>query len=44
MACQGNRHLSPQAAGRDASLLYTGIESHEGLTHYGLWDTVVARD
>ena len=28
----------------DASLLYTGIESHEGLTHYGLWDTVVARD
>ena len=26
----------------DASLRYTGIESHEGLTHYGLWDTVVA--
>lgn len=28
----------------DASLRYTGIESHEGLTHYGLYDTVVARD
>lgn len=26
----------------DASLQYTGIESHEGLTHYGLYDTVVA--
>ena len=28
----------------DASLSYTGIDSHEGLTHYGLYDTVVARD
>jgi hypothetical protein len=28
----------------DASLQYTGIESHEGLTHYGLWSTVVAKD
>lgn len=28
----------------DASLSYTGIESHEGLTHYGLYDTVVARE
>jgi len=28
----------------DASLKYTGIESHEGLTHYGLYDTVVARE
>lgn len=28
----------------DASLGDTGIESHEGLTHYGLYDTVVARD
>jgi len=28
----------------DASLRYTGIESHEGLTHYGLYDTVVGRD
>jgi hypothetical protein len=28
----------------DASLRYTGIESHEGLTHYGLYDTVAGRD
>jgi len=29
----------------DASLRYTGIdESHNGLTHYGLYDTVVAKD
>jgi hypothetical protein len=28
----------------DASLSYTGIESHEGLTHYGLYDTVVAKE
>ncbi len=28
----------------DASLHYTGIGRHEGLTHYGLYDTVVARD
>jgi hypothetical protein len=28
----------------DASLRYTGTESHEGLTHYGLYDTVVARE
>jgi hypothetical protein len=28
----------------DASLSYTGIDSHEGLTHYGLYDTVVARE
>jgi hypothetical protein len=28
----------------DASLRYTGIESHLGLTHYGLYDTVVARE
>ena len=28
----------------DASLRYTGIESHRGLTHYGLYDTVVAKD
>jgi hypothetical protein len=27
----------------DASLRYTGIESHEGLTHYGLYDTVVGK-
>jgi hypothetical protein len=28
----------------DASLRYTGIQSHVGLTHYGLYDTVVARE
>ena len=28
----------------DASLRYSGIESHEGLTHYGLYDTVVAKE
>ena len=28
----------------DVSLRYTGIESHDGLTHYGLYDTVVARE
>ena len=28
----------------DGSLSYTGIESHPGLRHYGLYDTVVARD
>jgi repressor of nif and glnA expression len=27
----------------DASLRYTGIESHKGLTHIGLYDTVVAK-
>ncbi|MHB1910491.1 MAG: DEAD/DEAH box helicase family protein [Acidimicrobiales bacterium] len=28
----------------DASLAYTGIDSHPGLTHYGLYDTVVGKD
>jgi L-rhamnose mutarotase len=28
----------------DASLRYTGIESHPGLTRYGLYDTVVAKE
>ena len=28
----------------DASLHYTGIDSHPGLTHDGGWDTVVARE
>ena len=28
----------------DASLRYTGIESHEGLKNYGLYDTVVAKE
>lgn len=28
----------------DASLSYTGVDSHEGLRHYGLYDTVVASE
>ena len=28
----------------DSSLSYTGIESHEGLRHYGLYDTVIAKE
>ena len=28
----------------DASLRYTGINSHDGLTHYGLYNTVVAKE
>ncbi len=28
----------------DASLHHTGIKTHQGLTHYGLYNTVVARD
>ena len=28
----------------DASLRYTGIESHEVIAHYGLYDTVVGRE
>ena len=28
----------------DSSLSYTGIEAHEGLRHYGLYDSVVGRD
>lgn len=28
----------------DASLRYTGIDSHDDLTHYGLYDTVVAKE
>jgi hypothetical protein len=28
----------------DASLRYTGIESHQGLAYYGLYDTVVGRE
>ena len=28
----------------DASLQYTGIQSHEGLRHFGLYDTVVERE
>jgi hypothetical protein len=28
----------------DSSLNYTGIDSHSGLRHIGLYDTVVAKD
>ena len=28
----------------DSSLNYTGIDSHEGLRHYGLYDTVVSAE
>ena len=28
----------------DSSLSYTGVDSHEGLQHLGLYDTVIARD
>lgn len=28
----------------DASLRYTGIDRHPGLTHVGLYETVVARE
>ncbi len=28
----------------DSSLSYTGIDSHEGLRHFGLYDTVIARE
>ena len=28
----------------DASLRYTGIESHDGLAYYGLYDTVIAKN
>ena len=28
----------------DASLRYTRLESHEGHTHYGLYETAVARE
>ena len=28
----------------DASLSYAGIDSHEGLRSYGLYDTVVAKE
>ncbi len=28
----------------DASLRYTGIQSHERQTHYGLYDTVISRN
>lgn len=41
---QMNRAVFAFRRYEDASLHYTGIESHPGLTHYGLYDTVVARE
>jgi hypothetical protein len=41
---QMNRAVFAFRRYEDASLRYTGIESHEGLTHYGLYDTVVASE
>ncbi|WP_337288440.1 GIY-YIG nuclease family protein [Candidatus Methylomirabilis sp.] len=41
---QMNRAVFAFRRYEDASLRYTGIESHKGLTHYGLYDTVVARE
>jgi len=34
--------MRPKATSK--TIRYTGIESHEGLAHYGLYDTVVARE
>jgi len=28
----------------DSSLSYSGLDSHENLTHYGLFDTVIAKE
>ena len=41
---QMNRAVFAFRRYEDASLRYAGIETHEGLTHYGLYDTVVARE
>ena len=38
------RQATPFRRYEDSSLAYTGIDSHPNLTHYGLYDTVVARD
>lgn len=41
-AAQMNQAVFAFRRYEDSSLSYTGIESHEGLRHYGLYDTVVA--
>jgi len=38
-----NQAVSAFRRYENASLNYTGIDSHEGLTQIGLYDTVVAR-
>jgi hypothetical protein len=40
----GNQAVFAFRRREDASLRYTGIESHKGLTDYGLYDNVVARE
>jgi hypothetical protein len=41
---QMNRAVFAFRRYEDASLRYTGIKSHEGLSYYGLYDTMVAKD
>jgi hypothetical protein len=41
-AAQMNQAVFAFRRYEDSSLSYTGIESHKGLRHYGLYDTVVA--
>jgi hypothetical protein len=41
---QMNQAVSAFRRYEDASLRYVGIDSHEGLTHIGLFDTVVAKE
>lgn len=43
-ASQMNQSVFAFRRYEDASLSYTGIDSHEGLRVYGLYDTVVARE
>jgi hypothetical protein len=43
-AMQMNQAVFSFRCYKDATLRYTGIDSHPGLTHYGLYDTVVARE
>jgi len=43
-AAQMNQAVFAFRRYEDASLSYTGIDSHENLHHYGLYDTVVARE
>ncbi len=39
-----NQRCSPSGGTKTSSLRYTGIEINLGLTYYGLYDTVVARE
>ncbi|MDR2565903.1 MAG: DEAD/DEAH box helicase family protein [Bifidobacteriaceae bacterium] len=42
-AAQMNQAVFAFRRYEDASLSYTGLDSHPGLTHYGLYDTVIAQ-